>query len=366
MSIARRADRLRIQERACELYVDNRTAPLRPDEAAAFMSWLRESRTNVEEYLAVAALAEQLPAVAGEAAESEAALIAAARADDGTVVELGGRPAPRARSDARLRRRLAVRRPTRFTLAAAAALLAAVGALLLWGRETARAPYTARLATAHALQRAWSLPDGSIVRLNSDSRLFVSYSAGERLVTLEQGEALFEVAHDPGRRFRVDAGGAGAIAIGTQFAVYRKPSGTAVITVVEGAIGVFSGGPPAASAGLALPPSAVRVNAGQQVTVPRGAAPSAPVAVDVADATAWLHRRIAFEGRPLGEVVEEFNRFARVPFVVEDEATRELRISGAFSADDAESFADFLAALDGVRLRRDADAVRIVARPPRA
>jgi transmembrane sensor len=85
-----------------------------------------------------------------------------------------------------------------------------------------------------------------------------------------------------------------------------------------------------------------------------------PRPVDLAETEAWLHRKITFQGRPLGEVVDEFNRYARVPVEIDDPTLRALRVSGSFDAYDMDTFLAFLESLDGVALQRTAASVRVI------
>jgi transmembrane sensor len=82
--------------------------------------------------------------------------------------------------------------------------------------------------------------------------------------------------------------------------------------------------------------------------------------VDARAAVAWLQRQIAFDDQPLGEVAAEFNRYGRIPLEVEDPALRALPISGAFDAFDTDSFAAFLARLDGVVVQRTPTRIRVL------
>jgi len=81
-------------------------------------------------------------------------------------------------------------------------------------------------------------------------------------------------------------------------------------------------------------------------------------------ALAWAQRRIVFEQRPLGEVAEEFNRYGRVPLVIDDAALRALPISGAFDVYDTDSFAAFLGTLDGVNVERTPTQIRVTRTTP--
>ena len=74
------------------------------------------------------------------------------------------------------------------------------------------------------------LDDGSRVSLNTDSRIAILYSDGERRVRLDRGEAMFEVARNPARPFVVIAGNKSVTAIGTSFIV-RKTGGVVTVTL---------------------------------------------------------------------------------------------------------------------------------------
>ena len=68
--------------------------------------------------------------------------------------------------------------------------------------------------------QALTLPDGSRIQLGSASRLVVdTYDANKVQVTLKQGSAEFEVAHQTGRQFAVFAGRFAVSVLGTHFTV---------------------------------------------------------------------------------------------------------------------------------------------------
>jgi transmembrane sensor len=198
-----------------------------------------------------------------------------------------------------------------------------------------------------------------MLHLNTDSAATVRYSRRERVVDVERGQALFEAAPDGSRRFRVTAGDAQVLVVGTQFEVYRRPNKTAVITVIEGSVGVWMGEPTPRKQDAILPADALRVGAGQQLRIEAGIMPGHAVPVNLQQAMAWLQRKIAFEQRPLGEVAEEFNRYSQIMFEIDDPALRALPISGVFGADDTDSFAAFLETLEGVDVQRTGARIRV-------
>ncbi|WP_312935772.1 FecR family protein [Pseudomonas sp.] len=83
--------------------------------------------------------------------------------------------------------------------------------------------WEARYATAIGERRRVSLPDGSEVHLAADTRLHVRFERGRRQVYLLQGQAVFDVAHETDRAFRVDGGLAQVTVLGTRFVVARDP-----------------------------------------------------------------------------------------------------------------------------------------------
>jgi transmembrane sensor len=339
-----------IAEDAAAWFIENR-GPLDRQTQTAFMAWLKTSPVHVEEYLHIAAMARDLPAAADDPSLDVESLLA--RVSEGENILLldppaGRRPAP---PRAHLRGR-------HWPIVAGAAfllLLVAVTAIW-WTRESWRVEPTLTYRTAHAEQRVQPLPDGSILHLNTDSEIRVRFSRDERVVQLARGQAFFEVAHEPRRRFRIEAGPAGVIAVGTEFDVYRKSSAV-VVTVLEGSVAVYSGRPPPLTpAGLRLPDT-TRLEAGYQLEVADRV--GEPQRADARAAVAWLKRQIDFENEPLGEVATEFNRYGRIALEIDDQSIRALRITGIFDAYDTDSFARFLETLPGVSVHRTPTEIRV-------
>jgi transmembrane sensor len=202
------------------------------------------------------------------------------------------------------------------------------------------------------------LPDGSVLRLDTDSQATVRYSNSERLVELNKGQALFEVVHEPARRFRVVAGIAGVIAVGTRFDVYRKPGFTEV-TVAQGEVAVFAGEPPWLKSPAPVAAGVQQLSAGYQLRVDAEGRTTQPIAVDLEQALGWTQHQSVFEHRPLGEVAAEFNRYGRIPVEIEDKELRALPVSGLFDVTDTDSFVAFVQTLPGVKVERTPERIRV-------
>jgi len=197
--------------------------------------------------------------------------------------------------------------------------------------------------TAKGEQRTLLLADQSVVHLNSDSALRVELSAGQRTLHLQRGEAYFEVAQDPNRPFIVAAAGAAARAIGTRFNVYRHPSGVRV-SVVEGRVEVAVGG-----GGKAL------LNAGETVAYGYDGGSLSPIGRNDGALLDWLDGRIRFDAAPLGEVVEQLNRYQETPLRIADPRLNDLKLSGTFRIANLQSLPQLLPRMLPVSLEHAED-----------
>jgi transmembrane sensor len=343
-----------VAQQAGTWFIANQSGSLEQAERAAFVAWLKASPIHVEEYLGVALIAHDLPAATDEPDLPLESLLEMARADDTNgVVSL---EAPMRVRDLPSKQ---VSRPRIWSFAAstAAVVLALATSALWWLHDGDLLGLPKTYRTAHGEQTMARLPDGTELRLNTDSAVTVRYTRSERVVELARGQALFTVTGDDRRLFRVAAGQAHVLAVGTQFDVYRKTDAT-IVTVAEGTVAVVAGKP--SEPGLTgVPPDALRVNAGYQAHVDTRGVSAQPTAVDVQQTVAWLQQKIAFEQRPLGEVADEFNRYGSISIDIDDAALRALPITGVFDAHDVDSFVAFLQTLDRVRVERTNARIRV-------
>jgi transmembrane sensor len=294
-------------------------------DLSGFAAWLTASPRHIEEFLFASALWNSFGEFDEQRRIDVEQLIARARANV-QPLEIDGRHAA-----------LRVRPPRGLGRLLAAAALAVAVALGVW---TSIVRYGATYTTDIGEQRIVKLTDGSIVTLNTRSRAVVRFSADAREVELAEGEAFFDVEHDPDRPFRVKAGSAVVQAIGTQFNVHRL--GATTVSVVEGAVEVAL----LEKSSTESVPS-VRLSAGEQLEIDASGALAPPRAADIERVLAWRERRLIFRNEPLGQIASEFNRYNERPLIVEGSMTRSRRITGVFQADDPGALIAFL--------ERDAD-----------
>jgi transmembrane sensor len=348
--------RSEIALQAGDWFVRQRGTALTAEENASFLAWLQSSPLHVAEYMGVARVSGGLRDALCGSNESLDEFLATVGGGFRNVLVSEPTPSMLARQRRRVRAR-------NWKLAACAVL--ATVAAVWWRHDGELLGIPKTYATARGEQQVMQLPDGSVLRLDTDSAVTVWYTGGERLVRLRHGQALVEVAHgDAARWFRFAAGDSGAIALGTRFNV-RLQGRTSEFVVADGRIAVYAGNPPAPSGGRArLELLGRTVSAGYRMRVDSGVLAEQPEPVELGEALGWLQHRIVFQHRPLGAVAAEFNRYVRIPVVVTSEQLAAVPISGSFDADDVESFLAYLQRLPGVRIERMPMQIRVVSIPP--
>lgn len=248
--------------------------------------------------------------------------------------------------------RAAQRQHRRYAVTVAGLAVAAVVAFAFFSRPALGPGDSGPTVALHPDRQL--LSDGSTVELNFGAEIATDFAAERRAVRLLRGEALFQVAKDESRPFVVTAGPIAVRAVGTAFTVRFDPRQVDVL-VTEGRVAVEQN-PVPVSANLAAGQSnlmpiaapAARVapvflSAGRRIVLPVDASIPRPLpqlvsSGEVAAALAWRNRRIEFNGTPLAEAVEIFNRDNAVQLSVANAATGELKISGVFWTNDPEAF----------------------------
>jgi transmembrane sensor len=226
------------------------------------------------------------------------------------------------------------------------------GAMWESGREWAIASKT-DYATKIGQTREIVLSDGSIVTLNTNSRVTVEFSQNQRAIRLVQGEALFDVAKNKNRPFVVSAGDTQVRAVGTSFTVSLLPQRPIQVLVREGVVELKRSDA-----------SPVWVGASTRALAPRGA-PIVAEPVSVAKLTrdlAWQYGRIAFDNRTLQEAATEFSRYSDVRIIV-DPAVANRTVTGLFASNDPVGFAKAAAAVLKLHVDVNDGQVRILNSP---
>ncbi len=231
----------------------------------------------------------------------------------------------------------------RIPAMAAAVVLAA--ALSLYFVDQRMGVHTTKLGEIARV----ALDDGSVVTMNTDSRIRVRFDGERRGIELLRGEAMFDVAKDAKRPFVVSAGDAQVVAVGTSFRVRRTPVAVNVL-VREGVVKV--------SEGQAEP---IRLLPGDKALLPRRTPPTVQ-SVDESQVNrelAWRDGMIAFSGETMEEVAREFARYSAIRIRIADPDAAALRVVGLFSATDPIGFSRAAAQSMDLDVAQDDDEIVI-------
>ncbi|MEJ0039193.1 MAG: FecR domain-containing protein [Gammaproteobacteria bacterium] len=217
------------------------------------------------------------------------------------------------------------------------------------GVETLLASAEQRYQTEVGKQLSVTLPDGSQALLNTNTALVVRYSAEERSIWLERGEAYFSVAKNASRPFRVRAGNRLIEAVGTAFTVRRKLSEGIEVTVGEGEVklrGIETDVSPDGKADSAdVPGAQASAPHTRDATLSLGALQYASfnaqdslietkkLSPEQLDARlAWRHGMLLFQGETLEHVLQEVNRYSSIR-IEADPAISQTPVIGVFRVD---------------------------------
>ena len=192
-------------------------------------------------------------------------------------------------------------------VAAAIAAIAAFGAWQIRGDN-----YT--VETAPGEQRMIALGNDSKIELAGGTRIVLD-RGDPRSASLEVGQALFTIRHDPQRPFRLQVGDDKLVDIGTVFNVKHTAS-TIRLAVSEGAV--------------AFNPKRqnVRVNPGQELTSDTGSAAFQLADIPAAQVGEWRGGRLTFQDQTLAEIAADLTNASGIRFDASPGAATR-RVSGS-------------------------------------
>lgn len=205
-------------------------------------------------------------------------------------------------------------------------------------------------------QRAFvTLPDSTKVWLNSDTKISypADYGMEERNVSLE-GEAYFEVAKNPEKRFIVKTKGMQVEALGTSFNINAYRDDDKIIA------SLFSG--------------SVRVSYDDYMAILK---PHESVKVDllthsfsqykdenIQDIALWRQNEITFDGESLEEITRIMNRLYNTTIYIEDESLKKECYIGTIRNNSLENFIDIINLTTPVIYENKGDTVFLKKRTP--
>ena len=190
--------------------------------------------------------------------------------------------------------------------------------------------------------RSVTLADGTHVRMDAASTLTARVGWFGRQVTLGEGEATFDVAHEATRPFVIRVGDQRVEDVGTEFNI-RHYDRVVDVTVRRGTVLVYEddvGGAPIA-----------RLTRGVSLRHVEGSARSSRTEVDPDTAFAWTEGRLVCDHEALSEIVPYLNRRYHTPIRLAPEAASR-QFTGVLELDDEGALARHIAAYTSLTVHR--------------
>jgi transmembrane sensor len=287
------------------------------EERARFEAWLSSSAENQRAFV-----------------EVEQAL---GRIDPGGEALLEAEFERQLRETAEIRTHSSRTRRNLIAASIAVFAVASVVALQLGGSGRPHAPIAYETAIGESEKIA--LADRSEIELNTDSRITVAFDAASRSVTIEQGEAFFNVEKDRERPFIVKTRLAEVAVTGTSFNVSAFGEG-ATVNVLTGVVSVKP-----------LNGHEVTLLAGDAVNIGADGVAAGVARFDPTLVFAWRSGKARFHEEPLRNVVATLNRHFETPIVLGDERLGALPVTGEFDIRDRATAVRALALIFGLESR---------------
>jgi transmembrane sensor len=193
------------------------------------------------------------------------------------------------------------------------------------------------------------LDDGSIVNLNSDSKMSCPqpFDKYERTVDLN-GEGYFVVEGDPERPFVVRAGSLSIRVTGTRFNVRDYPTlEVAEVAVVEGSVELL----------VPYREDVVSLTKGQTALFEKQSGDLLVKNSTDPNLLAWITRKISFNKTPLWDVIETLERVYDVNIQVSDESLLEERLTARFSENSLDFVLQVVCVTFNLEMQREGNTV---------
>lgn len=256
------------------------------------------------------------------------------------------------------------RRRSSWAAVAASVLLASGGAAWLATHQLKprTQPIPMREVTTARGQRAeLHMGDGTRVLLGADSKLRFPATIGATRDVYLEGEAYFDVVHDPRRPFAVHTARAVARDIGTRFGVRAYAGGPATeVVVAQGSVALRAATPGAAGAAA---DSLVLAQADLGRLEPDGAL-TVRHRVNVDSYLAWMEGRLEFAGTPLREALPQLSRWYDVDLRLGDPSLAGSRLTASLQVESLGEALELLSAALDARVERQGRTVVLYPKHP--
>ena len=305
-----------IRQQASEWIVKMQSGPLSDDEQAQLKAWVAQSQTHEAELIKMAENWDRLHTMAEKHSD------AFSESSNAECDEKSTSPW------------------SKFALKSAAvisflALIPLVYFLSI--NPSSKFDTNGLFVTKIGAQKTINLSDGSVVFLNTNSKLQVNYNEDSRSLTLIKGEASFDVAKDKLHPFIVKAGNGDVQALGTSFAVRLNGEkvdvlvshGTVRVRASDGNSDTKQARPAKQKVEVSNAEQSVIARAGNRVVFEKRKVESVTVeAQETLDRELyWTKGFLDFNQIPLAQVVSEVARYTDYKIIISDSTLEHLKVA---------------------------------------
>lgn len=204
------------------------------------------------------------------------------------------------------------------------------------------------LITPIGEQNSFTMSDGTVIQLNTNSIVEVAYTPLFRQLTLVQGEARFDVAKDKSRPFTVTSGEKSFTALGTIFNVQKSDNNEMELMVTEGRVLITKANETLDVIKQTLLTTnentkkselpGVLVTSGEKAIIAKNTdTPIERISLDqVQRDLAWQQGMLIFNGEPLSKALVEISRYTASHFKILDPKIANVKVAGYFKANDVD------------------------------
>ncbi len=193
-----------------------------------------------------------------------------------------------------------------FTSAAAAIFLIICTALFI-----SRPEVVTCIASTESSKSRITLPDGTEVHLNKNSRLYYSGELDGRTRKVRLiGEGYFDVAHDKEHPFIVEAHDMDITVLGTRFTVTAYTDESVSAYLEEGSI--RAGGPGLKEEVVLAPDQSITYDKARDAYIKKS--------VNAMNHSSWKNDQLSFKNTSLHDIMESLSHWYRINIVCNDEA----------------------------------------------
>lgn len=214
------------------------------------------------------------------------------------------------------------------------------------------------LNTAVGEQLTRTLNDGSLIELNTDSRIRVQLTPEQRSIYLLKGQAVFSVAHDKNRPFVVFAGDRRVTALGTMFEV-RLGNESAQVTLLEGKVKVDQVNITDDQNLVVKETPTIELLPGERyLSNTKERIQVEPESIQ--SELSWRDGRHVFVDEKISKIVSELNRYTEQKIIINDPQIGELRASANFKMGSTKSLSAALGATFNLTVTENSRANTII------